>query len=88
MTIAPPRGPTWKCCLGPQVLFLDLIYPWERSLSKPQVGGRWKGDIRLCCNGKLLLNKFWVNEAWELTLWNIAGFLRLLCDEGEGTQSH
>jgi hypothetical protein len=25
MTIAPPGGPTWKHCLGPQVLLQDLI---------------------------------------------------------------
>ena len=88
MTIAPPRGPTWKRCLGSQVLLLGLVYLWKRSLLKLQVGSRWEVDVRLCQNRKPSPNEFWIDEAWELALFNVVGLLTLPCDEGKGTQSH
>jgi hypothetical protein len=88
MTIAPPRGPTQKCCLGPQVLLRGLVYHWERPLSKPQVGGRREVNIRLCWGRKSSPNKFWIDKAGELALFNVVGLSRSLCDEGKGTQSH
>jgi hypothetical protein len=88
MTIAPPRGPTQKRCLGPQVLLRGLIYHWERPLSKPQVGSWWEVDIGLYWDGKPLPNEFWINKAWELALFDVAGLSRLPCYEGEGAQGH
>jgi hypothetical protein len=88
MTIAPPRGPTQKHCLGPQVLLRGLIYHWERPLSKPQVGSWWEVDIRLCWGRKPLSNEFWIDKAGELAVFNVTGLLRFPCDEGKGTQSH
>jgi hypothetical protein len=88
MTIAPPRGPTQKRCLGPQVLLRGLVHLWERPLSKLQVGSRWEVNVRLCRNGKPSPNEFWIDEAWEFALFNVAGLLTSSCDEGKGTQSH
>ena len=88
MTIAPPRGPTQKRCLGPQVLLRGLVYLWERPLSKLQVGGRWEVDIRLCWDRKPSPHKFWIDKAGELALFDVVGLSGSPCDEGEGTQSH
>ena len=88
MTIAPPRGPTRKRCLGPQVLLQGLVYLWERPLSKPQVRSRWKVNVGSHWNGEPSLNEFWIDKAGELALFDIAGLLRSPCDEGKGTQSH
>ena len=65
MTIAPPRGPTWKHCLGPQVLLQGFVYLWERPLSKPQVGRWWEVNVGSHWDRELLLNKFQVNKAWK-----------------------
>jgi hypothetical protein len=84
MTIAPPRGPTQKHCLGPQVLLCDLVYLWLWPLSKPQVCSRWKVNIGLYWDGEPSLNEFWIDKAWELALFDVTGLSRLPCDEGEG----
>jgi hypothetical protein len=87
MTIAPPGGPTRKHCLGPQVSLWDLYLSLGVASSKPQVCGRWKVNIGLYWRRKLLLNKFRIDEAWELALFDVTGLSRLPCNEGKGTQS-
>ena len=71
-----------------QVLLLGLVYLWKRSLPKLQVGSRWEVNVRLCQYRKPSPNKFWIDEAWVLALFDVVGLLTLLCDEGKGTQSH
>src|ERR1700733_1342785 len=44
-TIAPPRGPTWKHCLGPQVSPQPCYHNRSTPESGSCVGGRWEVDI-------------------------------------------
>jgi hypothetical protein len=52
------------------------------------VGSWWEVDIGLYWDGKPLPNEFWINKAWELALFDVAGLSRLPCYEGEGAQGH
>jgi hypothetical protein len=88
MTIAPPRGPTQKHCLGPQVLLQGLVYLWKRSLVKPQVGRGWEVNIGSRWDRESLLNKFWIDKAWKPALFSIGGLSGSLCNESVGAQKY
>src|ERR1700733_2934896 len=44
-TIAPPRGPTWKHCLGPQVSPQPCYHNRSTPESGSCVGGWWEVNI-------------------------------------------